>query len=237
MDTSFYTARRGVMATQERLNVISNNIANVNTTAYKAQDSKFSDLMYYNIRATEPEVTRLKAGTGVVQDRTDIDFRPNLIVPTGSKYDYAIKGDIGFFRLQDPQTGEISYTRNGHLSMSQRADGMYLVTDAGKFMLDANGQPLRVVDGDATALPAVYTFENTNGMLAQGSNEYVPIAKNGPAAISPGATVERGYLEDGNVDLADEMAKTVETSRAYSYTLKMVTTSYEVEDTINNLRK
>ena len=74
MDTSFYTAARGAMSQQERMNVVANNIANLNTTGYKTQSSVFMDLMYYNMRAPEGELTRLKAGTGVMQERTNIDL-------------------------------------------------------------------------------------------------------------------------------------------------------------------
>ena len=115
MDTSFYTAARGVRPQQERMNVVANNIANSNTTGYKMQSSAFLDLMYYNMRSPEGTLTRLKAGTGVMQERTDIDFSPAGIGPTGQPMDYALLSE-GFFMVQDPATNEITYTRNGHIS-------------------------------------------------------------------------------------------------------------------------
>lgn len=235
MDTSFYTAARGVRTQQERMNVLSNNIANLNTMGYKMQSSAFLDLMYYNMRAPEGDLTRLKAGTGVMQERTDIDFSATTIVPTELPLDYGIIGE-GFFMLRDPASGEISYTRNGHFSASQRADGMYLITDDGKLVLDANRNPIRVVDREAAVQPGVFTFVNTNGMLASGDNEFTPVGKNGAPILVTDPNIRNGYLEMSNVDLAEEYAKVIESSRAYSYALKMVQTSDEVEQTINSLR-
>ena len=236
MDTSFYTAARGAMSQQERMNVVANNIANLNTTGYKTLSSVFMDLMYYNMRAPEGELTRLKAGTGVMQERTNIDFSSGGPGVTGQPYDYALTGE-GFFMVRDPASGEITYTRDGHFSMSLRADGgMYLITDSGKLVLDGNRRPIRVTDGEVSAEPGVFTFVNTNGMLAVGNNEFSPVAKNGAPIRIENPDLKNGYLEMSNVDLAEEMSKTIESSRAYAYALKMVQTSDEVEQTINNLR-
>lgn len=235
MDTSFYTAARGVRSQQERMNVISNNIANLNTTGYKMHSSAFLDLMYYNMRAPETDLTRLKAGTGMMHERTDIDFSAATPVPTGQPLDYGIMGE-GFFMVQDPGSGEITYTRDGHFSASVRADGMYLITDYGKLVLDRNRNPIRVVDGEAAAEPGVFTFINTNGMEAVGENEFSPVAKNGAPILIQDPDLKNGHLEMSNADLSEEYAKTVEASRAYSYALKMVQTSDEVEQTINSLR-
>ncbi len=235
MDTSFYTAARGVRSQQERMNVISNNIANLNTTGYKMQSSAFLDLMYYNMRAPEGELTTLKAGTGVMLERTDIDFSAAAPSPTGQPMDYALMGE-GFFMVRDPSTNEITYTRDGHFSASVRADGMYLITDNGKLVLDSNRNPIRVTDGKAAVEPGVFTFVNTNGMLATGNNEFSPVAKNGAPILVQNPDLKNGYLEMSNADLAEEFSKTVEASRAYSYALKMVQTSDEVEQTINSLR-
>lgn len=235
MDTSFYTAARGVRTQQSRMDVIANNIANLNTTGYKMQSSAFLDLLYYNMRAPEGQLTRLKAGTGVMQERTDIDFSGTAVVPSDQPTDYGIIGE-GFFMLRDPATGEVTYTRNGHFSASVRTDGMYLITDGGKLVLDANRQPIRVADGKAAVPPGVYTFVHTNGMIAVGNSEFSPVAKNGAPILVRDPDLKSGHLEMSNADLSEEYAKTVEASRAYSYALKMVQTSDEVEQTINGLR-
>ncbi len=240
MDTSFYTGARGVRTQQARMDVLANNIANLNTTGFRMHSSAFLDLLYYNIRATDTEVTDpvLKAGTGVVQERTDIDFATlGSPVPTGQPMDYAIVDETGFFALRDPLTNEITYTRNGHFSASLRANGTFLlINDDGKLVLDGNQRAIRVVDGKAASDPGVFTFDNTNGMLAVGDNEFSPVAKNGDPIRVQNPKIRSGYLEMSNVDLAEEYAKVVEASRAYTYALKMVQTSDEVEQTINSLR-
>ena len=236
MDTAFYTAARGASTMQDKMNVVSNNIANVNTTAYKSKDSVFRDLMYYNIRGTENQVTDLKAGTGVKQISTNTDFSPANIVPTNMPMDFAINGEEGFFRLMDPLTGEYTYTRAGNFHMSDRNGTMYLVSDSDKLVTGRNGRPIIVTDVKNVPLPAVYVFANTNGMESIGSSEYRPVAKNGAPQLNRNADVQKGYLEQGNADLAEEMVKTIEASRAYSFALKMVMTSDQVEQTINSLR-
>ena len=236
MDTAFYTAARGARTMQEKMNVVSNNIANINTTAYKTKNSVFRDLMYYNIRGTENQVTDLKAGTGVKQISTNTDFTPANIIPTGMPMDFAIKGEEGFFRLIDPATGEYTYTRAGNFHMSNRNGTMYLVSDSDKFVVGRDGNPIIVEDIKNVPIPAVYTFENTNGMLSIGASEYAPVPKNGAPELNLNAHVQKGYLEQGNADLAEEMVKTIEASRAYSFALKMVMTADQVEQTINSLR-
>lgn len=234
MDTSFYAAARGATSYQERLNVISNNIANVNTSGYKSKNTAFLDLMHYNMNAPENENTKIKAGTGAIVQRTDTNFTNAGMATTGGKFDYAINGE-GFFMLRDPQSNQISYTRDGAFSVSNRGGTFYLVTDAGKSVLDTNGNAIQVVGDTLQSKIGTYTFASYNGMNNTGNNEFVPVAKNGnPIPIN--TDVVNGKLEQSNVDLADEMVKTVETSRAYSYVLKMIQTSDEIEQTINALR-
>ncbi len=238
MDTSFYTAARGVRTQQSRIDVVSNNISNLNTNGYKVHSSAFMDLMYYNMRSPVEELSTLKAGTGAMHQRTDIDFSAAAAAPTGQPLDYAILTN-GFFMLEDPYDGEITYTRNGHFQASLRNDGnFYLITDAGKLVLDANGNRILVDtdEGVASVDPGVFTFANTNGMLAVGDNEFSPVAKNGNPMLVADPELLSGHLEMSNADVAEEYAKMIEGSRAYSYALKMVRTADEVEDTINNLR-
>lgn len=238
MDTSFYTAARGVRTQQQRIDVISNNIANLNTTGYKVHSSAFVDLMYYNMRTPADELSNLKAGTGAMHQRTDIDFSATGAAPTGQPLDYAILRD-GFFMLEDPYDGEITYTRDGHFQASLRNDGnFYLITDAGKLVLDANGNRIQVdtEEGEAVVPPGVYSFVNTNGMLAVGDNEFSPVAKNGNPFLVTDPELRSGHLEMSNADISEEYAKMIEGSRAYSYALKMVTTADEVEQIINGLR-
>ena len=234
---SFYTAALGAAGQQEKMNVIANNIANVNTDGFRSKNAVFSDLMYYNMRDEQGADTRVKAGSGIALGRTDTDFSESSMAPTGGNTDFAISGR-GFFMLQDPNTQAVSYSRNGKFNMSLRADGFYLVNDNGKLVLDENRNPIRLDEEGIVggARPGIYTFPVQQGMLNTGNNELTATEKNGEPVLSADAELRQVYLEQSNVNLADEMSKTIECSRAYSYVLKMIQTSDEIEQVINSLR-
>lgn len=234
MNASFYTGSRGMITEQDKLNVISNNVANVNTVGFKSKSTVFMDLMYYNMHSQE----RVTTGTGVRVQHTNTDFSSNGIdeVRSGG-FNFAIQDQDGFFMLRDQVTNEITYTRAGNFTVSLHNDGyFYLQTDKSKQVLDAAGNPIRYVNGELTARPAVFTFANTNGMESIGGTEFSPVPKNGNPMLVTDAQVVDGYLELSNVDMAQEMSDTVIASRAYTYALKMVQTSDEIEQTINGLR-
>ena len=237
MNMSFYTAALGAAGQQEKMNVIANNIANVNTDGFRSKNAVFSDLMYYNMRDEQGADTRVKAGSGIALGRTDTDLSESSMAPTGGNTDFAISGR-GFFMLQDPNTQAVSYSRNGKFNMSLRADGFYLVNDNGKLVLDENRNPIRLDEEGIVggARPGIYTFPVQQGMLNTGNNELTATEKNGEPVLSADAELRQGYLEQSNVNLADEMSKTIECSRAYSYVLKMIQTSDEIEQVINSLR-
>lgn len=119
MYTSFYTAARGAIEQQRKLDVVSNNLANVNNYGYKSKNPVFSDLMYYNLNNYDGNDTPLKAGTGVIVEKTNTIFKPTGFLTTNGAYDYAIEG-AGFFMMRSPIDNEITYTRNGHFSLSKR---------------------------------------------------------------------------------------------------------------------
>ncbi len=236
MYTSFYTAARGAMEEQRKLDVIANNFANVNNYGYKAKKAVFSDLMYYNLNNYRGDDTPLKAGTGVVVEKTDTNFDPSGFVPTQGEYDYAIV-EKGFFMLRSPIDNEITYTRNGHFSLSQRGTEFYLVNDNGNFVLDQNENPILVTDGELSGDIGVFGFDVLDGMLSVGNNEFSPVAKYGDPSRMPAAKMVDHTLEMSGVDTADEITRTIEAQRAYSLALRMVTTSDEIMGTINTLRQ
>ena len=142
--------------------------------------------------------------------------------------------------MRNPVTNEITYTRNGRFSLSQRGDDFYLVNDAENLVLDRNRNPIRLVGDAATgleleALPGIYDFAIKNGMLNVGDNEYAPVAKNGAPILREEQPLQ-GALESPGTDLALELVRMIESQRAYSYALKMVQTSDEVVQTVNGLR-
>ena len=235
MYTSFYTAARGAMEEQRKLDVVANNLANVNNYGYKAKTPVFSDLMYYNLNNYNGDDTPMKAGTGILVEQTKTDFSPKGLVTTQGDFDYAII-DSGFFMMRSPVTNEITYTRNGHFSMSKRGDEFYLVNDNGNFVLDENRNPIRVTDGELSGKIGVFGFNIMDGMLSVGNNEYAPAVKNGQPFLMAGAQVADHALEMSGASVADDFTRIIEAQRAYSYALKMVQTSDEIVNTVNTLR-
>lgn len=236
MYTSFYTAARGAMEQQRKLDVVANNFANVNNYGYKPKSPVFSDLMYYSLNNYRGDDLPLKAGVGTLVGKTDTKFDPVGFIPTESGLDYAIV-EKGFFMVRNPQDGTITYTRNGHFSMSQRGTRFYLVNDNGNLVLDQNRNPITVTNGKPDSEPGVYGFNILDGMLSVGNNEFSPVAKNGQPYLIQGAKLRDHTLEMSGVDVADEITKVIESQRAYAYALRMVQTSDEVVSTINALRQ
>ena len=236
MYTSFYAAARGVMAQQQRLDITANNLANISNYGYKTKSASFSDLMYYNLNNKNGQDTDMKAGTGVRIGQVNTDFTPSPYTETGGIYDYAIENQ-GFFRMINPTSGEITYTRNGHFSLSQQGNQFYLVNDAGNRVSDQNGNPITVTNGRLSGEIGVYTFNVKDGMLSVGNNEFAPTENNGEAVLVQDAKVVAHVLEVSGVNMAEEMTKVIESQRAYSYALKMVQTSDEIVTTVNSLRQ
>ncbi|QHI71928.1 flagellar hook-basal body protein [Aminipila terrae] len=257
MDISFYTAGAGARAQQSKLDVIGNNMSNVNTTAYKSQSAGFADLLYSNIRDDANKNTQLKVGSGVRLEKTDSNFASGGPQATDNPTDYMIVGS-GFFAVQDPGTNEIFYTRDGNFRRSIRSDGnFYLATANGELVLDSDLKPINLSpkktknsannsntsnnskdskDMEEVKEPGVFDFKIKDGMLLKGNNLFSPVAKNGQPVLQENAKVEKGYLELSNVEVSSEMSKLIETQRAYSMSLKMIQTSNEIEEVINNLR-
>lgn len=238
MNYSLYSSMVGAQTQQRRMDVIVNNLSNLSTTGFKSRQGTFGELIYQNMNASEEEDTRLLRGTGARMLKADADFSQGVVVPTGSDFDYAIDGD-GFFALYDPLTEEISYTRNGHFSLSEQPDGrMMLVSDTGKWVLNSQGQP-NVMEGYQSEYDiGVYIFEQKNGMLNIGQSEFVPVEKNGQPIVSEDKDgLLQGFLENSNVNFEREIVHMIESQRCYQMNLQMVRTTDEVTNTINGLRQ
>ena len=257
MNMSFYTGAVGARQLTKRLDVTANNLANINNEGFKPKNAYFMPLVEYNLNDNENAVTELQAGAGAIVSRTWTDTGVSSPTQTGGAFDYAITAPHAFFALQDPATGEISYTRDGHFHRGEREDGFYLTAENGKLVLDENLQPLRLDVTDTAAMQngtennnnggagtqgaqeqriGVYTFDNPSRLLSQGDNEFVPMDEGMEPQLLPDQPLLRGALESSGTDLAKEMTKVIECQRAFSYALRMVTTSDEVEGTINGLR-
>ncbi len=257
MNLSFYTASAGAQQTQERLNIHANNMANVNNYGFKAKKPAFSQLMTQDVRGTDDDLPR---GVGAKLVMADTDFAQSGFTGTDRMLDYAIEGD-GFFALLDPVTGEYSYTRDGSFILSsfqeeemvdiydenggltgqeqQLVTKWYLSDGLGRFVVGRDGGRILVESNEQaneTVLPVgVFDFVNYDGIQSVGDNRVIPVGKNGQVRVGSGKLVQ-GYLENSNADLAYEFAKVVESQRSFSYMLRMITATDELESTVNSLR-
>ena len=253
MNKSFYVGAIGAAQTTKRLSVIANNLSNVNNTGFKPKKVAFSELIEYNIKEPEEAVTNLQAGAGTRVARTYTSFEAGAFQQSGSELDFAIAKRNTFFAVQDPENGDLSYTRDGHFHRAQMEDGFYLATDSNKLVLDQNGQPIRLreleegedeenpnqdinLPEDETQRVSLYTFTHPSRLLSVGDNEFAPPEDMAPILVeNPRLTT--GAVESSGTDLAKEMVRIIECQRAYAYALRMVTTSDEIVNTINALRQ
>lgn len=255
MNQSFYTGALGAGACMAKMSVISNNLANVNNDGYKPKTAAFTDLLRFNLNDSEDAVTELMAGNGVRMQRTYTNFEVSSFAPTTSDLDYAIGDNNSFFMVQDPATGEITYTRSGHFHRGEMEDGFYLTTDNGKIVLDQNRERLKVEvpemldeedeeitedegeEGEDVDTPRVslYTFAHPSRLVSVGDNEFAAPEGMEPILVED-PSLTRNAVERSGTDMTKEMVRMIECQRAYSYALKMVATSDEIESTINSLR-
>jgi len=252
MNMSFYTAAVGAEQQQNRMGVLSNNIANVNTYGFCAKRPVFTACMYDFMNGTEDELQR---GAGTIMSAAETNFSTQAMPETGRSQDYAIEGS-GFFALWDPETDEYSYTRDGSFVASQflvpygedeerpvDEDGneitektvWYLSDGFGRFVLSDEGRLIEVEDQNLQQPVGIFDFENYNGMQNVGENRFVPVAKNGDPMLGSGQLLWK-HLQGSNVDLAYELTKLIEAQRSFSYSLKMIQASDEIETTVNSLR-
>lgn len=262
MNMSFYVGALGADASQKKMGVISNNLANINNTAFKPKNAIFSDLINYNLNDSPEAKTDLQAGAGTTVVRTNTEYSPAAFHTTGQPNDYAIGNANAFFKLQDPSSGEITYTRNGHFHAGEMPDGkFYLFTESGKHVLDENGKKMLADDTALKAIEAagqtggntanannateevkqkigVYTINYPSRLVNKGDNELAirPGDQNNKDSVIQNPILESGTLESSGTDMAKEMTRLIESQRAFTYALKMVQTSDEVEGTINQLR-
>lgn len=257
MNMSFYNAAVGAYQQQLRMDVQSNNIANVNTQGFRCERVSFGELM--NRDVTGINDSRLPTGTGARVAQATVDFSARGYKDTGRRFDFAINGD-GFFALYDPETQEISYTRDGSFTMAQfwippaedaepeidedgneiepQPTSVWRLSDnEGRCVLDPQGNFIVVdpEDRDQPLTLGVFDFAIRDGLQHADSSRFLATERNGQLYLGTGE-VKQGLIEMSNTDMTQEFIKVIESQRAFSYCLKMVTTSDEIETTFNNLR-
>jgi len=244
---------------QQQLNVISNNIANVNTVGFKAADVNFADTLSETLGSNAAGSTQV--GTGVTTASITNDFStPGAITSTGVESDLAIQGN-GFFVVKDPTTGASYVTQDGTFTVDNNG---YLVTSGGMRLQGTSGD-IKIA-GTSTASVSSYTigtdgtvtvnlsdgttstagqvelqnFSNPDQLIKDGGNLYTaPAAAGGSAAAAAGSnglgTIQSGSLEMSNVDLAGQLTSLITVQSAYEANSKVVTTSDNVLQTLVNL--
>jgi flagellar basal-body rod protein FlgG len=258
------TAASGMYAQQLNIEVISNNIANINTTGYKKNKAEFKDLMYQQVMVnplssatpgiTESVDTKIQVGNGVQPASAQKIFKQGDITSTGGQLDLAIKGE-GFFQVKKAD-GTLAYTRDGSFKVS--ADGT-ITTAAGYVIepgLTLNEDVINInisKDGAVEVQTAgsntfsvignlqLAKFINPAGLVPLGDNLYAESLSSGkPMLANPAATgygeVEQGFLEASNVDIVEEMVAMIQAQRAYEINSKTVKTVEDMMTMANNLK-
>lgn len=232
MIKAYYTATNGAMSNQSYLEVISNNMANIQTEGFKKSKAEFSDLLYTNIRGSEGENTPLKSGSGTKLNKSDVVFTQGTPYSTGSPTDYAIEGD-GFFAVQFED--ENLFTRGGSFQVTNIDDENYLTYEGG-YVLNNEEEPIILENLDDNINVGVFVFNN-NGDLEQAGNNLFRVAnEDAEYSLSENSKVIKGYLEASTVEVSEEMVKLLQIQRAFQLNSNVIQTADEIEQTINSLR-
>lgn len=260
MMRSLWTAATGMVAQQLNIDVISNNLANTNTSGFKKSRAEFEDLMYQTMKiagsATEGDnriPVGIQVGMGVRPTAVHKFFTQGDFQNTGNPLDMAIEGE-GFFQVLVGD--QLMYTRAGAFKLNQdgtlvTANGYPLqpeftvppeaksvaISERGRITaLDANGQEIA-----AGEIP-LYSFVNPAGLEAKGRNLYTPTEASGEAIEGvPGeenlGTIAQGFLEMSNVEVVDEMVQMIVGQRAYEMNSKAIQTSDNMLQTAVQLKR
>lgn len=259
MDPSLFIAKTGLQAQQTRLSVISNNLANVNTTGYKKDRAVFEDLLYQNVApaggmadAQSETPTGLILGTGTRVVATEKLHEQGNIIQTENALDVSISGD-GYFSIQQAD-GTLAYTRDGSFKISAQGQ---LVTAGGEILTPAITLPQNSVgvtvgrDGTVTAEIAngggatqvgqiqLNRFINNSGLSPMGRNLYRETTASGAPIVGiPGADgagmLMQGSLEASNVNVVEEMVNMIEAQRAYEVNSKAISAADGMLRFLNN---
>ena len=259
MTQSLWIAKTGLDAQQTKMAVISNNLANTNTTGFKRDRASFEDLLYQQVRqpggATSAQTnlpSGLQLGTGVRVVSTSKAFEQGSQQQTDRALDVMVNGR-GFFEVQMPD-GTSAYTRDGSFQINDQGE---LVTNSGYpvqpgIQIPEGAESLTIgTDGTVTVQVAGQTgvlevgsltltdFINPAGLQSKGENLYVETTASGPAQNgTPGlnglGTTVQGALEGSNVNVVEELVSMIETQRAYEMNAKAISTTDSMLGYLNN---
>ena len=259
MNEALWVAKTGLDAQQTRLSVISNNLANVNTTGFKRGRAVFEDLIYQNVRQVGAQSSQdtelpsgLSLGTGVRTVATEKLHAQGNVVQTENALDVAVEGR-GFLQILLPD-GTQAYTRDGTLQINSEGQ---LVTASGYTVQPAVTIPtgaqsisispdgvvsVKSSNGEAASQVGslqLADFVNPSGLEAIGKNLYVESGSSGsPQTGTPGlnglGALLQGALETSNVNSVEELVNMIETQRAYEMNSKAISTADEMLRYVSN---
>jgi len=252
----------GMLAQQLNVEVISNNIANLNTTAYTRRRAEFQDLLYQNLRRVGSESSDtgtivpagVQIGLGVKTAAVYRITEQGNLTLTENTFDLAINGN-GYFQIQLPN-GDTAYSRAGSFQLSSdgelvTADGFIvqpaitIPTNAIDVSVNANGQVLVQQDGQVAPSNVgqlnLAIFSNEAGLLAIGDNLFLETPASGTATTgAPGSTgigtIQQGFLETSNVNVVEEITNLITAQRAYEMNSKVIETSDQMMAAVGNIR-
>jgi len=242
-------AATGMSAQQMRVEVISNNLANMSTTGYSPRRADFADLHYQQvtragaINASDGTVVPagVQLGLGVRPAAVSVNMSQGSLGQTGGTLDVAIEGN-GWLEVTLP-SGLSAYTRDGALQRTgdglivtadgfEVSPGITIPDDARQVTINADGEVYAYfadrVDGELLGQFALVSFSNNHGLEAMGSNLFLETAASGvPTQGQPGenglGTLRQGYLEESSVDAVREITDLIEAQRGYELNAKVIT--------------
>lgn len=258
MIDSLYIGATGMHAQQSNVDVISNNLANVNTAGFKRSKVTFEDLIYRDLIRSSgvdgaPDANRV--GSGVAVSGISKIFLQGDMKKTDVPLDIAIQGE-GLYEIELPD-GSVAYSRDGHFQINRdgllsTSDGHILKgniqvpADAQELIVQPNGMVLARVPGETAPVELgqieLTRFANPSALLAQGNNLFIAIPSAGePLNAKPGedgmGSLQQGFLEASNVKLIEEMINLIVAQRAYEVNSKIIQASDEMLGMSNNLRR
>ncbi|MEM7295066.1 MAG: flagellar basal-body rod protein FlgG [Pseudomonadota bacterium] len=259
---ALHIAATGMAAQQQRVAVISNNIANMSTTGFNARRAEFADLHYQQavrpgtITAADGTIlpTGVQMGLGVRSTSVTQIIEQGSLEATGGDLDIAIQGS-GYLEVTLP-SGQAAYTRDGALKLSPdgevvTADG-YVVTpglaipdDVRQLSINAEGEVYGYfadqVEPQLLGQFTITGFSNEKGLESMGNNLFLETNASGqPFAATPGqgglGTLRQGFLEESSVDPVKEITDLIEAQRGYEMNSKVITAADQMLATTAQMR-
>ncbi|WP_163834382.1 flagellar hook-basal body protein [Spartinivicinus ruber] len=248
---SMYVAATGMLAEQRSIDVVANNLANLNTPAFKKQRAVFNEMLQLQ-QVNSKQNSVLTEGNGVAIAQNQTEMTAGELKATERSLDIAITGK-GFFELE-LANGAIAYTRNGSLKLDNKG---YLTTQSGHLLADRiqippdsktisiseQGQVTALVDQELIELGQLQlvSFMSESGLDAHGNGIYTPTDKAGAPYYSMAGEngtgkIQQGFLETSNVELTDELMWLTLAQRGYEANAQVIRAADNILRITNNLR-